>query len=143
MAVVMVEQETGERFPMIVDADGLPDPASNEWLLSRRGRSGNTLLRNARELELLVSWLAEFRIDFVARIRSDWVFTEAQLKGSLVERLRHSVKRSDVPEASSFQHRLVPVSAATFNQRLSTVKAFFAWGFDLELGQLSSKGGLL
>lgn len=112
MAVIMVEQETGERLPMIVDADGLPDPASNEWLLSRRGSSTNTLLRNARELDILLNWLNDSRINIVARIRSEWDFTEAELKGSLVERLRHSVKRSRVPDAPSLQHRLVPV--ATF-----------------------------
>lgn len=139
MAVIMVEQETGERLPMIVDADGLPDPASNEWLLSRRGSSTNTLLRNARELDILLNWLSDSRINIVARIRSEWDFTEAELKGSLVERLRHSVKRSRVPDAPSLQHRLVPVAPETFNQRLTTIKAFFAWSFDLELGQLSSK----
>ncbi|MBC8998754.1 site-specific integrase [Pseudomonas sp. N40(2020)] len=142
MEVVMVEQETGERLPMILGADGLPDPAPNEWLLSRRGSSTNTLLRNARELAILVSWLEERRIDFVARIRSEWSFTEAELKGSLVERLRHSVKRpgeqSICPDGAP-KWKLEPVAAETFNQRLTTVNAFFSYSFDLELGQLSSK----
>lgn len=139
MAVVMVEQETGERLPMILDADGLPDPASNEWLLSRRGSSTNTLLRNARELDILVSWLHDSGINIVERIRSEWNFTEAELKGSLVERLRHSVKRSEAHDALSLQQRLVPVAPETFNQRLTTIKAFFAFSFDLEIEQLSSK----
>lgn len=141
MAVVMVEHETGERLPMIVDLDGLPEPFPCEWLLSRRGSSTNTLVRNARELDIMFNWVWEREIDFLARIRSNQIFTEAELKGSLVERLRHSIKSATALQAGAtglVVQRPEPVAAETFNQRLMTVKAFFDFSFAVELGALSN-----
>ncbi|HEP8911466.1 TPA: site-specific integrase [Pseudomonas aeruginosa] len=142
MAVVMVEHETGERLPMILDLDGLPEPFPCEWLLSRRGSSTNTLVRNARELDIMFNWVWEREIDFLARIRSNQIFTEAELKGSLVERLRHSIKSFHASQEGAATRRTAqrpePVAAETFNQRLMTVKAFFDFCFEVELGALSS-----
>ena len=53
MKVKVVTHPTGEQIPIILDYDELPIPAPNEYLLSRRDRSTNTLIRNARELSLL------------------------------------------------------------------------------------------
>lgn len=147
MKVEVIQHPMGERIPLILDADGFPMPGPNEWLLSRRELSANTLIRNARELVLLVEWLDQKRIDLEVRIRSDRMFTEAELKGSLIEKLRHSVQKSkkvsgDLGYVSIRRGKTepkVPVAEDTFNQRLMTVRAYLVWCFGLELGRLSSR----
>lgn len=86
----VVQHETGERIPLILDSEGFPLSAPNEWLLSRRELSQNTLIRNARELIIFVQWLSDGKIGLEERIRSERFFTEAEIKGGLIERLRHS-----------------------------------------------------
>lgn len=143
---VIQHGETGQRIPLIVDADGLPVPGPNEWLLTRRDLSPNTSIRNARELVILIQWLDAMGIDLEARIRSDRMLTEAQLRGGLIENLRHSLLvptknqgRSTVVSISAKNPQFkVPVSDETFNQRLLTVKKYLTWRFELELGALSS-----
>lgn len=146
MKVEVIQHPVGERIPLILDAEGFPVAGPNEWLISRRELSANTLIRNARELVLLVEWLDQKRIDLEVRIRSDRMFTEAELKGSLIEKLRHSVQKPKkvpgdlgcVPIRGGKSEPKVPVAEDTFNQRLMTIKAYLVWSFGLELGRLSS-----
>ncbi len=55
---------------MLVDADGLPVPSANEWLLTRRDKAGSTLSRNLLELITLFKWLEERQIDLWQRVSS-------------------------------------------------------------------------
>jgi integrase len=147
MKLEVIQHPTGERIPIILDGQGLPVPAPNEWILSRRDLSGNTLTRNGRELLLLMEWLDDSGIDLESRLRSDRMFTEAELNGGLIERLRHSVKKA-VPGKAPVAQNLTrigsgtektPVGEETFNQRLLTVRNFLVWAFGVELGRLSSR----
>lgn len=145
MKLDIIHHPSGEQIPLILDNDGFPVAAPNEWLLSRRALSANTLTRNARELVISLSWFEEKGIDLESRIRSDRMFTEAEINGGLVEKLRHSVKDRTIGSGvggrslSRIGSAKVAVGEETFNQRLSTTRAFLVWYFDVQLASLSSQ----
>lgn len=88
MKIVNITHTTGEQLPLLLDSSGLPIVLPNEFVLSRRHFSANTLTRNLRELSILYQWLIENDIDLNERFMSKRLFTEAELKGSLIEALR-------------------------------------------------------
>ncbi|PWG64123.1 tyrosine-type recombinase/integrase [Spiribacter halobius] len=116
MRVEIITLENGEQLPLLVDADGLPVPSANEWLLTRRDRAANTLTRNLSELIPLFGWLERQQFDLWERISSGKGFTEAEIRGSLLEYLRRARNRRSV-------HRL-SVAPDTYNKRLDTIADF-------------------
>ncbi len=131
MKVEIIRHKTGDLLPLLLDDDNLPIPAPNEFIISRRALSPNTLVRNLRELAVLYRWLKREKIDLESRISSKQAFTEAEIKGGLVEFLRrdqenrHSVKK-------------MVVKPNTFNQRLTSIRQYLAWHFDVTIGSLPS-----
>ncbi|WP_116826785.1 tyrosine-type recombinase/integrase [Pseudomonas syringae] len=140
MDVKMVRHPTGQNLPILVDDDGLPVPLASEWVLYRRGLSPNTLTRNLRELAILFAWLDSLRIDFGACIAGERMFTEAELAGSLCERLRIAVKVPvmDAGVISVTHRKKVAVSPLTYKLRLITVRQFIGWCFRFKMGALAS-----
>lgn len=124
MNVKVVTHPTGEQIPIILDYDGLPIPAPNEYLLSRRDRSTNTLIRNARELSLLYDWLYREQINLREKLTAPVSFNSAQIRSVLVEQLRQNREKSKA------------VSPITFNQRLTTVRQFINWYMSVLISQL-------
>nr|WP_299038210.1 tyrosine-type recombinase/integrase [uncultured Psychrobacter sp.] len=124
MKVKVVTHPTGEQIPIILDYDGLPIPAPNEYLLSRRDRSTNTLIRNARELSLLYDWLYREQINLREKLTAPVSFNSAQIRSVLVEQLRQNREKSKA------------VSPITFNQRLTTVRQFINWYMSVLISQL-------
>jgi integrase len=124
MRVKVVTHPTGEQIPIILDYDGLPIPAPNEYLLSRRDRSSNTLIRNARELSLLYDWLYREQINLREKLTAPISFNSAQINSVLVEQLRQNREQSKA------------VSPITFNQRLTTVRQFINWYMSVLISQL-------
>ena len=124
MKVKVVTHPTGEQIPIILDNDGLPISVPNEYLLSRRDRSTNTLIRNARELSLLYEWLYREQIDLREKLTAPVSFNSAQISSVLVEQLRQNREQSKA------------VSPITFNQRLTTVRQFINWYMSVLISQL-------
>ena len=140
MDVKMVRHPSGQNLPILLDDDGLPIPLANEWILQRRDLSPNTLTRNLRELAIFYAWLESLNIDFLARIDGDRIFTEAELAGSLCERLRLTVKvdPGQAGVAAIIQGTKVAVSPLTFKLRLITVRQFISWCFRFKMAKLAS-----
>ena len=130
MRVELITHETGNQIPILLDDDGFPTVLINEFILSRRYLSTNTLVRNTHELSILQGWLDKNYIDLIARLQSPIAFTEAELKGGLIETLRR--------ERFSGGAINQVVSPNTFNLRLTTVRLFLAWCTDVAAGQLPS-----
>lgn len=126
MIVKTVTHQSGEQIPILLDRNGMPLALPNEFILSRRHLSTNTLIRNTRELSVLYRWLEKKEWDLSEKLGASISFNEADLKGGLVEALR-------VDQATS---RAAPVSPNTFNQRLTTIRQFFGWCMDLTISQL-------
>ena len=124
MKVKVVTHPTGEQIPIILDNEGLPVPAPNEYLLSRRDKSTNTLVRNARELSILYKWLYREQIDLRKKLTDPISFNSAQINSVLVEQLRQDRAQSKA------------VSPITFNQRLTTVRQFINWYMSVLISQL-------
>lgn len=112
MHVKVVTHKTGEQIPIMLDAHGMPITLPNEFVLSRRALSTNTLVRNLRELSVLYDWLEVSGCDLLTKLLAQNSFNEAELKGGLVESLR-------VDKVSA---RVKAISPNTFNQRLTTVR---------------------
>ncbi len=129
MRIEVVSHPSGDQLPILLDDDGLPIPMPSEFVMGRRALSVNTLVRNLRELMVLYDWLGKKHIDLWDRISSGKAFTEAELRGGLIENLRRD-------QSSSRKVKLLAVSPNTFNQRLTTVRQFIALIFDLHLGSL-------
>lgn len=129
MRVEVIDHPSGDQLPILLDDDGLPVPMPSEFVLGRRALGTNTLVRNLRELTVLYGWLAREQIDLWGRISTGKAFTEAELRGGLIESLRrdHSKGRK--------VKRFV-VTPNTFNQRLTTVRQYFGLLFDLYLGSM-------
>ena len=83
MRIKIINHKSGDLLPIIVDDDGLPIPSPNEFILSRRNLSANTLLRNLRELAVFYKWLKINQIDLELPflLKSKNLFTEAEFKG--------------------------------------------------------------
>lgn len=88
MDVEVILHDSGELLPILLDDDGMPIPLPNEFILSKRHASPNTLIRNLREIKLLYEWFYLHKIDLYDRIIQKKPFTEAEITGSLVEFLR-------------------------------------------------------
>ncbi len=129
MKVETISHESGDLLPLLLDSDGMPIPAPNEFIISRRSLSPNTLTRNLRELSVLYLWLENENIDLDSRIRGKLFFNEAEIKGGLVEFLRRDhEKRTKVTK--------MVVTPHTFNQRLTTVRLYLAWFLDVLIGDV-------
>ncbi|WP_093317398.1 tyrosine-type recombinase/integrase [Thorsellia anophelis] len=126
MKIELVTHKTGEQIPMMLDTSGMPVVLPNEFILSRRSLSTNTLVRNLRELSVLYRWLDKSNCDLSARLLAQNSFNEAELKGSLVEALR-------IDQANGHIRAVAP---NTFNQRLTTIRLFFSWCMDVLTSQL-------
>lgn len=129
MRVENISHRTGDQLPLLLDSDGLPIVMPNEFIMARRALSPNTLVRNLRELSVLYRWLQRENIDLLARIKSDRNFTEAEIIGSMVEALRRE-------QGKMQKVKQMAVSSHTFNQRLTTLRQFLDWCFDVELGSM-------
>lgn len=130
MKVEIIDHESGDQLPILLDKDGLPITMPGEFVLGRRALGTNTLVRNLRELSVLFKWLESEGIDIWNRISSGKGFTEAEIRGGLIESLRRE----------QFQSRKVKklsVSPNTFNQRLTTIRQFFGLYFDIYLGSIA------
>lgn len=127
MHVKVVTHKTGEQIPIMLDAHGMPITLPNEFVLSRRALSTNTLVRNLRELSVLYDWLEASGCDLSTKLLAQNSFNEAELKGGLIESLR-------VDKVSG---RVKAISPNTFNQRLTTVRQFLGWCMDVLTSQLS------
>ena len=57
MDIEVILHESGELLPILLDDEGMPIPLPNEFILSRRASSSNTLIRNLREIKLLYQWM--------------------------------------------------------------------------------------
>ncbi|MGE2156231.1 integrase [Escherichia coli] len=125
MRIVTVSHRSGDLLPILLDGDGLPIPSPNEFLLSRRNLSTNTLIRNLRELSVLYRWLEDRQIDLRARLKIGTLFTEAEFSGGLIEFLRKDMESEDKV-----------VSPHTFNNRLATIRQYFVWELDVYISSL-------
>jgi len=130
MRVETITHENGEQLPLLLDGVGLPLPTPNEFIMGRRFLSTNTLVRNLRELAVFYRWLENQKIDLWQRIHSGLVFTEAEIRGSLVEALRRE-------QANEKKVSRLTVSPHTFNLRLTTIRQFLVWCFDMHLSSMS------
>ena len=130
MKVEVVFHESGELFPILLDDEGMPIPLPNEFILSKRHVSSNTLIRNLREIKLLYQWLQIHHIELYERLTQKKPFTEAEIIGSLVEFLRKDHEK---------KHKTIKIAVRpdTFNQRLITIKQFLNWYIEMYIGTLS------
>lgn len=150
VTVRVVSQLLGERVPLVLDEAGFPLAGPNEWLLSRRHLSANTLMRNARELALFENWLSENSIDLDARLCSHRLFTEAELRGGLIGSLRLAKQSVCLTGATEkvrpIEHGKMmlptPISDENFNNRLRTIHSYLSWRFTVEVGRLASSDAI-
>ncbi len=125
--IELVTHESGEQIPIMLDGFDMPIVLPNEFILTRRALSTNTLVRNLRELSVLYRWLDERNYDLSAKLLDQSSFNEAELRGGLVEALR----------VEQNVGRLSAVSPNTFNQRLTTTRQFLSWHMDVLISQIS------
>jgi len=130
MRVETITHTTGEQLPILLDEDGLPMPAPNEFIIGRRSMSINTLVRNLREIAVFYRWLNVNDINLWFRIQSGQSFSEAEVRGGLIEALRR-----DQSEGKKVSR--LAVSPNTFNQRVTTIRQFIVWCFDLYLSSMA------
>ncbi len=124
MRVETITHPSGDQLPILLNGDGLPIPSPNEFVLSRRNLATNTLVQDLRILEILYRWLDQHGIDLEQRIRTAQGFTEAEIRGSLVEKLRRDqTKNRNITK--------IAVSPDTFNLRLTTLGQYIGWLFDV------------
>lgn len=86
--IELVTHESGEQIPIMLDGFDMPIVLPNEFILTRRALSTNTLVRNLRELSVLYRWLDERNYDLSAKLLDQNSFNQAELRGGLVEALR-------------------------------------------------------
>lgn len=129
MRVEVVSHPSGDQLPILLDDDGLPVPLPSEFVLGRRALGVNTLVRNLRELSVLFQWSTREKIDLWERISTGKGFTEAELRGGLIESLRRDQSKGRKVQKLS-------ITPNTFNQRLTTVRQFIGQLFDLYLGSM-------
>ncbi len=129
MDVEVILHDSGELLPILLDDDGMPIPLPNEFILSKRHASSNTLIRNLREIKLLYQWFHIHNIDLYERLIQKRPFTEAEITGSLVEFLRKDHEK---------RHKTIKIAVKpdTFNQRLITIKQFLNWYIEMYIGTL-------
>ena len=126
MQIEVINHSSGEQLPILLDNQGFPLVLPNEFVMSRRALSVNTQIRNLRELAVLYRWLEKKGYELSTKLLGKNTFTEADLKGGLVEALRFD-QMKDYRKA---------VAPSTFNQRLTTVRQFFSWCMDMLISQI-------
>ena len=119
MKIEVITHQSGDQLPMLVDNNGLPIPTPNEFIMGGRFLSTNTLIRNLRELSVLYSWLENEKIDLWKRIKTGQSFSEAEVKGGIIETLRRD-------QATERKITRITISPHTFNQRLTTTRQFLS-----------------
>ena len=129
MKIEVITHPSGDQLPMLVDDNGLPIPTPNEFIMGRRFLSTNTLIRNLRELSVFYNWLEHEKIDLWKRIKTGQSFSEAEIRGGMIETLRRD-------QATDRKINRMAISAHTFNQRLTTIRQFLSWCFDMRLSSL-------
>jgi len=129
MKVETITHENGEQLPLLLDEVGLPLATPNEFIMGRRFLSTNTLVRNLRELVVFYRWLEQEQIDLWFRIQSAQGFTEAEVRGAMVETLRRE-------QESDRKVKKITISPHTFNQRLTTLRQFLVWCYDVYINSL-------
>ena len=130
MPVLTIAHPSGDLIPILLDSDGLPIPEPNEFILARYTRSPNTLVRNLRELDILYKWFERQNIDLLSRVKSKGkLFSEAEIRGSLMKALREKQIKNKTSTV---------VSPNTFNQRLTTVRQFLVFYFDMVIYSIPS-----
>jgi integrase len=127
MHVKIVPHSSGELIPILLDESGFPITQPNEFVIGRRALASNTLVRNLRELAVLYGWVNFVGFDLMDLISGRVLLNEALVKGSMIEFLRiDQSKKNSV------------VSPHNFNQRLTTVRQYLSWLYDLYLSGLST-----
>lgn len=126
MIVETISHSSGNQFPILLDANGLPIPAPNEFIFSRMNLSTNTLKRNLNELAVLYKWFKEMGVDPIQRISEAIPYKEAEICGSLAIFLRREFSKKT-------KVRKIVVAPSTFKQRLTTVRKFFSWLYEVHL----------
>lgn len=121
MSIQRVTHRSGEQIPVLLDEYGMPDVLASEFILTRRHHSVNTMVRNLRELLVFNRWLKACNFNLLSKLQAKNSFTEAQLKGGLVEALR-------IDQSSGGGTAVAP---NTFNQRLTTARLFIGWCMDV------------
>src|SRR3990167_4979506 len=129
MKIEVITHPSGDQLPILLDDHGLPLPTPNEFIMGRRNLSTNTLIRNLRELSVFYSWLEHEKIDLWKRIKTGQSFSEAEIKGGIIEALRRD-------QATERKITRITISPHTFNKRLTTVRQFLSWCFDMRLSSL-------
>lgn len=129
MYVEIIDHASGDQLPILLDSDGLPIPMPCEFVLGRRSLGTNTLVRNLRELSVFYRWLEKERIDLWDRIVKGRAFTEAEIRGGLIENLRRD-------QSHGRKVKKLSVTPNTFNQRLTTIRQFIGLQFDVFLGSI-------
>ena len=129
MYVEIVDHPSGDQLPILLDSDGLPIPMPSEFVMGRRALGINTLVRNLRELSVLYRWLEKERIDIWYRISRGKAFTEAEIRGGLIESLRRD-------QSHGRKVKKLTVTPNSFNQRLTTIRQFIGLHFDIYLGSM-------
>lgn len=130
MRIETITHPSGDQLPLLVDSNGLPMPTPNEFIMGRRSLSTNTLIRNLCELSIFYSWLEHEKIDLWRRVKSGQSFSEAEIRGGMIEALRRD-------QAINRKVTRITVSPHTFNQRLTTIRQFLSWCFDMHLSALA------
>ena len=129
MAIQLISHPSGDQIPLILDDLGMPIPVLNEFLLSRRHLSTNTLRRNAQEIEVLWKGFQKAQIDFLKRMESAEQLTEAQVCGSTIPSLRRA-------QMTNRKVVKMEIGALAFNQRLTTARQFLEWCFNVEIASM-------
>ena len=128
MKIERIRHSSGNVLPIVLDDDGLPLPEPNEWILGQRGLAENSLDRLLRELIPLLRWAKKNNIDIYDRIERGSGFSEAIVKGGIVEALRRDQSRRRITKMT--------VSPKVFDSRITTVSNFFRWFTDTTLAAL-------
>lgn len=131
--VKIINYPNGEQLPLLVDRDGLPVVLPNEFILGRRHLSINTLSRNLREIAIFWTWLEKEKVDLGQMIALGRSFGEAHIVGGLVNFLRRE-------KGIGKRVQKLVVAPLTFNQRLTTIRQFIEWCFDVELSHMTNMG---
>lgn len=129
MYVEIIDHPSGDQLPILLDSNGLPIPMPSEFVMGRRALGINTLVRNLRELSVLYRWLEKECIDLWDRILKGKAFTEAEIRGGLIESLRRD-------QSQGRKVKKLTVTPNSFNQRLTTTRQFIGLIFDIHLGAI-------
>ena len=125
MNIVKIKLHNGERLPMLLDSQGLPVVAVNEWILTRRCKSLNALSNIVQELIPLFVWLNYKGEELFSLLRSGRFWSETFTSGLMEFLQRGQRKGKKVVKLA--------VRSDTYNKRLSTVRLFLEWCFYVAL----------